>query len=186
METETIVLGGGCFWCTEAVFKMLKGIVSVEPGYARSTDSTGSPPAGYDRAPTYEEVSTGMTPYIETIRIVYAPDQLALEEIFQVFFATHDPTTPNRQGNDVGPQYQSAIFYTTERQREKAQHYIDVLSKGAYEKPLVTKVLPLDTFSVAEDYHKNYFERNKNAGYCQLVIAPKVEKVEQKFKHLLQ
>ena len=179
METETIVLGGGCFWCTEAVFAMLKGIVSVDPGYA-------GPPTSSGRPITYEEVSTGTTPYIETIRIVYNPDELALEEILHVFFETHDPTTPNRQGNDVGSQYQSAIFYTTERQKEKAQHYIDVLSKGAYEKPLVTKVLPLNTFYVAEDYHKNYFARNKNAGYCQLIIAPKVEKVEQKFKHLLK
>ncbi len=179
METESVVLGGGCFWCTEAVFKMLKGIISIEPGYA-------GPPARSGQTVTYEAVSTGTTPYIETIRIIYDPYQLSFEEILHVFFETHDPTTPNRQGNDVGPQYQSVIFYTTERQKEKSQHYIDVLSKGAYEKPLITKVLPLDTFYVAEDYHQNYFARNTNAGYCQLVIAPKVEKVEQKFKHLLR
>ena len=158
---------------------MLKGIVSIEPGYA-------GPPTASGRAVTYEEVGTGETPYIETIRIEYNPDELAFEEILHVFFETHDPTTQNRQGNDVGPQYQSAIFYTTERQAEKAKHYVSVLSKGAYEKPIVTQVLPLNTFYVAEDYHKNYFARNSGATYCQLVIAPKVEKVEKKFEHLLK
>ena len=176
-NTETVVLGGGCFWCTEAVFLMLKGVVSVAPGYAGPQAS---------KAPTYEEVSTGATPYVETIEVVYEPDQLAFEEILQVFFASHDPTTLNRQGADVGPQYASVIFYTTARQQEKAQHYIDVLNKGGYVKPIVTRVEPLAAFFKAEDYHKNYFERNKSAGYCQLVIAPKVEKTQNKFKHLLK
>ncbi|MDO8517910.1 MAG: peptide-methionine (S)-S-oxide reductase MsrA [bacterium] len=192
METETVVLGGGCFWCTEAVFLMLKGVQSVEPGYAGS--STGSPQA----APTYEEVNMGNTPYIEVIKIEYDPDQIAFEELLRVFFATHDPTTPNRQGNDIGSQYQSAIFYTTPRQQEKSEHYIKVLNEHASPNPdasvgarIITKVLPLGTppaggFYLAEDYHKNYYEKNKSAGYCQLVIAPKVEKVEQKFKNLLK
>lgn len=162
---------------------MLKGIVSVEPGYARSTCSGQ---AGYDRAPTYQEVCSGKTPYVETIRVVYDPDQLAFEEILRVFFATHDATTLNRQGNDVGPQYASVIFYTTPRQQEKAQHYIDVLNKSDFVKPIVTRVEPLGVFYVAEDYHKNYFARNQGAGYCQLIIAPKVEKVEKSFKHLLK
>jgi peptide-methionine (S)-S-oxide reductase len=160
MQTEEVVLGGGCFWCTEAVFKMLKGIQSVEPGYA-----------GPEK--------------IETIKIIYDPDQLSFEEILHVFFTTHDPTTPGRQGNDVGEQYSSVIFYTTPQQEQKSKHYISVISKS-YDKPIVTKVLPLDTFYFAEDYHKNYFEKNKSAGYCQLVIAPKVEKVEEKFQHLLK
>ena len=166
METETIILGGGCFWCTEAVFLTLKGVQSVEPGYA-----------GPEK--------------IEVIKIEYDPDQIAFEELLRVFFATHDPTTPNRQGNDVGPQYQSAIFYTTQRQQEKSQHYIDVLNKSAISKKLVTKVLPLGTpptggFYKAEDYHKNYFKSHPDATYCQLVIAPKVEKVGQKFSALLK
>ena len=183
-DTERIVLGGGCFWCTEAVFTMLKGVKSVEPGYAGPATAT---------APTYEQVSTGKTPYVEAIEIVYDPDQLAFEEILQVFFASHDSTTLNQQGADVGPQYASVIFYTTPRQQEKSQHYIDVLNKGGYvhpadggARPIVTRVEMLQAFYKAEDYHKNYFERNKSAGYCQVVIAPKVEKVGEKFKHLLK
>ena len=177
MSEETIVLGGGCFWCTEAVFLMLKGIKSALPGYAGP--HTGS-------IPTYEQVSMGETPYVETVEIVYDPDQLSFEEILHVYFTSHDPTTLNQQGADIGTQYASVIFYTTERQREKAEHYIKVLSGGAYSKPMVTTVLPLNTFYEAEDYHKNYFERNKSAGYCQLVVAPKIEKIEEKFKHLLK
>lgn len=180
-NTETIVFGGGCFWCTEAVFLKLKGVVSVEPGYA----------GGHVDNPTYEQVSTGETGHIEVIKIVYEPDNIAVEELFRVFFGTHDPTTPNRQGNDVGPQYNSAIFYTTDRQKEKAEHYISVLNKAGFVKPIVTQVRPLGTppaggFWPAEDYHKNYYERNKGAGYCQLVIAPKVEKVEKAYKDLLK
>src|SRR4051812_38388526 len=124
METETIVLGGGCFWCTEAVFTMLRGVESVEPGYA----------GGRIANPTYEQISAGNTGHIEVIKIVYDPDKIAFEEILRVFFATHDPTTPNQQGNDIGPQYNSAIFYTTPRQQEKSQHYIDVLNKSSYVK----------------------------------------------------
>lgn len=176
MGHETIVLGGGCFWCTEAVFKMLKGVESVEPGYA----------GGHVLNPTYTQVSTGETGHAEVIKIVYDPDVLSFEELLQVFFSSHDATTLNRQGNDVGPQYRSAIFYTTERQREKSQHYIDVLNKSASVKPIVTEVTALTNYFPAEDYHKNYFERNQGAGYCQLVIAPKVEKVGEKFKNLLK
>ncbi len=188
METETIVLGGGCFWCTEAVFLMLKGVHSVEPGYARSMNTEAT-----IMAPTYEAVSTGTTPYIEVIKVDYDPHQLSFEELLHVFFTTHDPTTLNRQGNDIGPQYASVIFYTTPRQKEKSEHYIEVLSKGRDEKapspegrPIVTRVEELGMFYKAEDYHKNYYEKNKSAGYCQLVIAPKVEKIEEKFKHLLK
>lgn len=175
-DTETIVFGGGCFWCTEAVFLMLKGVVSVEPGYA----------GGHVDNPTYEQVCGGETGHIEVIKIVYQPDKIAFEELLRVFFGSHDPTTPNRQGNDVGPQYNSAIFYTTDRQKEKAEHYISVLNKAGFVKPIVTQVRPLDHFWPAEDYHKNYYERNKSAGYCQLVIAPKVEKVQSSYKDLLK
>ena len=173
---ETIVFGGGCFWCTEAVFGMLKGVASVEPGYA----------GGKTADPTYAQVSGGETGHAEVIKVVYDPEELSFEELLQVFFSSHNATELNRQGADVGTQYRSAIFYTTERQREKSQHYIDVLNKHAGVKKIVTEVSPLKTFYAAGDYHKNYFENNKQAGYCQLVIAPKVEKVEKKFKSLLK
>ena len=183
METEVVVLGGGCFWCTEAVFLMLKGVVSVDPGYAGPTRAT---------SPTYEEVSTGATAYVESRKIVYNPDQLAFEEILRVFFASHDPTSLNQQGADVGPQYASAIFCTTPRQVEKAQHYVGALNgvrrpdQAGARAPIVTRVEMLDAFYPAEDYHKNYYAKNKSAGYCQMVIAPKVEKVGEKFKSLLK
>jgi peptide-methionine (S)-S-oxide reductase len=175
MDTETIVFGNGCFWCTEAVFAMIKGVVSVEPGYS----------GGKVANPTYEQVSSGTTGHAEVIKIVYNPDIVSYEEILQVFFTTHDPTSLNRQGNDVGPQYRSVIFYANERQKEKTEHYIKVLSK-AHTKPIVTAVEPLRGFYPAEDYHKKYYESHKDAPYCQLVIAPKVEKVEEKFKNLLK
>jgi len=175
MDTEEVVLGGGCFWCTEAVFNMLKGIVSVEPGYS----------GGKIANPTYEQVSAGNTGHIEVIKMVYHPDRLAFEEILQVFFETHDPTTPNRQGNDVGPQYHSAIFYTTERQKEKTEHYMKIIA-GRFNKPIVTTLAPLKNFYLAEDYHQKYYENHKDAGYCQVIIDPKVEKVQQKFKSLLK
>jgi peptide-methionine (S)-S-oxide reductase len=178
MDTETIVFGGGCFWCTEAVFKMLKGVHEVLPGYAGPSASSG-------QAPTYEQVSTGTTPYVESAKITFNPDEIAYEELLQVYFQSHDPTTPNRQGNDVGPQYRSVIFYTTERQREKSEHYIKVI-QASYTNPIVTTVELLEQFYVAENYHHDYYENHKDAGYCQLVIAPKVEKVQEKFKNLLK
>lgn len=175
MDTEEIVFGNGCFWCTEAVFQMIKGVVSVEPGYSGGTVAN----------PTYEQVSAGNTGHAEVIKIVYNPDIVSYEEILQVFFASHDPTSLNRQGNDVGPQYRSVIFYSTERQKEKAEHYIMVLNKTTV-KPIVTAVEPLKEFYPAEDYHKKYYEAHKDAPYCQLVIEPKVEKVQAKFKNLLK
>ncbi len=175
-ELETIVFGGGCFWCTEAVFTILKGVKSVEPGYA----------GGHTKNPTYEEVSAGDTGHIEVIKIEFYPDQIAPEELFQVFFATHDPTTPNRQGNDVGPQYHSAIFYTTESQKKKAEHYIMMLQKTIPHRTIITTVAPLDVFYKAEDYHQKYYENHRGAGYCQVVIDPKVEKVREKFSKLLK
>ena len=178
--TETIVFGGGCFWCTEAVFLMLKGVESVEPGYAGPVKG-GLHGAG----PTYEEVSTGTTSYVESAKVVFDPGQVAFEELLQVYFMSHDPTEHNQQGEDVGPQYTSAIFYTTERQKEKAKHYIHVLGKTSV-KPIVTQVEPLVAFYKAEDYHQKYYENHKDAAYCQLVIDPKIEKVQNKFKHLLK
>lgn len=181
IHNETAVFGGGCFWCTEAVFAMLRGVVSVEPGYA------GGTPAN----PTYEQVSSGKTGHAEVIEVRYNPDEIAFEELLRVFFATHDPTTQNRQGSDVGSQYRSVIFYTTPRQGEKARHYIDVLNTSGSVQKIVTEVAPLGApptggFYLAEDHHKNYYKNNASAAYCQLVIAPKVERVEEKFKSLLR
>ncbi len=175
---ETIVFGGGCFWCTEAVFLMIKGVESVEPGYAGPvhTRSTG---------PTYAEVSTGATPYVESAKVVYDPDRIAFPELLQIYFASHDPTQADGQGNDIGPQYRSAVFYTTERQREMTEHYIRNLGFG-FVKPVVTSVEPLKQFYKAEDYHQKYYENHKTEGYCQLIVAPKVEKVEKKFANLLK
>jgi peptide-methionine (S)-S-oxide reductase len=176
MDKEIIVLGGGCFWCTEAVFKMLKGVYSVEPGYA----------GGQIENPTYEQVSSGTTGHVEVIEVQYNPEDLAFEEILRVFFTSHDATQLNKQGADVGPQYASVIFYTTERQKEKAEHYITVLKNGENGKPIVTRVEPLKKFYFAENYHKDYFDNHKGAQYCELVIEPKVEKVQEKFQHLLK
>ena len=175
---ETIVFGGGCFWCTEAVFLMLKGVKSVEPGYAGPEASNGA-------GPTYEEVSTGATPYVESAKVVYDPDAVAFPELLGVYFASHDPTQANGQGNDIGPQYRGAVFYTTPRQREMAEHYIKVIGHGSV-KPIATSVEPLGHFYKAEDYHQNYYQNHKDAGYCRLIIAPKIEKVEKKFKNLLK
>jgi len=178
MQHETIVFGGGCFWCTEAIFLMIKGVESVEPGYA-------GPEYKNEKGPTYDEVSTGETPYVESAKVVYDPDHIAFPELLQVYFASHDPTTPNRQGNDVGPQYRSAIFYTTERQKQMSEIYITNIQL-AQPRKIVTTVEPLVKFYKAEDYHQKYYENHKGAGYCQLVITPKVEKVQEKFKDLLK
>jgi peptide-methionine (S)-S-oxide reductase len=183
MQMEKVVFGGGCFWCTEAVFAMLKGVQSVTSGYA----------GGHTENPTYEQVSTGQTGHAEVIQIEYDPDEIAFPELLQVFFGSHDATQLNAQGADVGTQYRSAIYYTTERQGQMAQHYVDALNGAipgleslAGAKRIVTEVLPLEKFYPAEDFHKDYFAQNPQAGYCQLVIAPKVEKVGQKFKSLLK
>lgn len=176
-QVETIVFGAGCFWCTEAVFLMIKGVESVDPGYA-------GPMHARSTGPTYEEVSTGTTPYVESARVVYDPDAISFPELLQVYFGSHDATQVGGQGPDTGPQYRSAIFYTTERQKQMAEHYIKMLNQGP--KPITTTVEPLAQFYKAEDYHQKYYENNKGAGYCQLVIAPKVEKVQNKFKDLLK
>jgi peptide-methionine (S)-S-oxide reductase len=173
---ETIVFGAGCFWCTEAVFEMLKGVKSVEPGYTGGTTPN----------PTYEQVCGGNTGHVEVAKIVFDLDEISFEELLQVFFSAHDATQVGGQGADIGTQYRSAIFYTTLRQREKAQHYIDVLNKSAAVKRIVTTVEPLGAYYPAEDYHKKYYEAHKDARYCQLVIAPKVDKVQSKFKSLLK
>ncbi len=157
---------------------VIKGVQSVEPGYAgpMHVRSTG---------PTYEEVSTGKTPYVESAKVVYDPDAIAFPELLQIYFASHDPTQADGQGSDLGPQYRSAVFYTTERQKQMAEHYIKMIGHG-FVKPVTTSVEPLKQFYKAKDYHQKYFENHKDAGYCQLTIAPKIEKVEKKFKNLLK
>jgi peptide-methionine (S)-S-oxide reductase len=179
METkrEVAVFGGGCFWCTEAVFKMLDGVASVLPGYAGGTTSD----------PTYEEVSTGATGHAEVIRIEYDPAKVKYEDLLTVFFATHDPTTLNRQGNDVGTQYRSIVLYATEAQKEAAEHYVmDLEASSPGGKPIVTEIKPLERFYEAEDYHKDYFAKNPDKPYCSFVITPKVKKAKEKFAAMLK
>lgn len=176
-KTETVVFGGGCFWCTEAVFKMIKGIISAEPGYA----------GGETTNPTYEEVSMGDTGHVEVVKIEYNPELLSFQNLLTIFFATHDPTTLNKQGNDVGTQYRSAVFYTTERQKEETEKFIAELNASNTEgKSVVTEIKRLGAFYLAEDYHKNYYENHKENPYCEIVINPKLEKVQKNFSELLK
>lgn len=174
---EVAVFGGGCFWCTEAVFKMLKGVSAVEPGYAGGTVEN----------PTYEEVSAGNTGAVEVARVEYDPEQVSFTNLMTVFFGSHDATQVNRQGNDVGEQYRTVIFYTTDEQKKEAEDFIKTLNASAKEgEPIVTTVEPLSNYSTAEDYHKNYYANNQSAGYCQVIIAPKLQKVQKEFAALLK
>jgi peptide-methionine (S)-S-oxide reductase len=171
------VFGGGCFWCTEAVFKMIKGVNMVLPGYA----------GGSIENPTYEQVSLGNTGHAEVIYIEYDPTLVKYDDLLTVFFASHDPTTLNRQGNDVGTQYRSVIFYTTEEQAIIAQSKVDEInSSSTVGDKVVTEIKPLDKFYKAESYHEDYYSRNKEAPYCQVIINPKLEKVQKQFANLLK
>ncbi len=171
---ETITLGGGCFWCTEAVYLRMKGVEKVTPGYS----------GGHIKNPAYREVTTGRTGHAEVVQIVFDPKVTTFREILEVFFATHDPTTLNRQGADVGTQYRSAIFYHTESQKKTAENVILELERsGEYDNPIVTEVTAFTNFYEAEDYHKNYYNNNRNQPYCQYVVAPKVEKFNKLFKN---
>ncbi len=184
---DITVFGEGCFWCTEAVFGELKGVVSVMPGYAGglSAHSINSGQASSPQAaPTYEEVSSGKTGHAEVIKITYNPEQITYNDLLTVFFATHDPTTLNRQGNDVGTQYRSIILYMTDGQKSEAEKFIEKLNESGQK--VVTEIKPLEQFYEAEDYHKKYYENNSSAPYCQLVINPKLEKLEEKFNKLLK
>jgi peptide-methionine (S)-S-oxide reductase len=185
---ETAVFANGCFWCTEAVFSMLKGVKSVKPGYAISVDSNAEKSIGANlKGPTYEEVSVGNTGYAESIKIEYDPLIISYDDLLAVFFNTHDPTTLNRQGNDVGTQYRSAIFYSNDEQKIKAEALVKELNaSNAYEKPVVTEVKSLNKFYEAEDYHHQYYEHNKSQPYCQLIIAPKLDKLQKKFAELIK
>ena len=175
--TKTITLGGGCFWCTEAVFKMFRGVLLVAPGYA----------GGVIENPTYEQVSTGTTGYAEVIRIEYDPALVSYHTLLTIFFASHNATTLNRQGNDVGTQYRSVIFYTNDAQKEEAEQFVKELDASAKAGgAIVTEVVPFVVFYPAEDYHKNYFEHHKDEPYCEIVINPKLEKVQKEFAELLK
>ena len=171
--TETVTLGGGCFWCIEAVFEELDGVMKAESGYA-----------GGSGTPTYQEVCTGETGHAEVVQITFNPEVTSYEEVLAVFFTVHDPTTLNRQGADVGTQYRSAIFYHSQRQKEVAEKMIRQLEKEkVYRNPVVTQLEKFEHFYRAENYHQNYYANNPNAGYCRAVINPKVQKFRQKFAH---
>jgi peptide-methionine (S)-S-oxide reductase len=175
--TEVAVFGGGCFWCTDAVFKELKGVLSSTSGY-----TGGSIPN-----PTYQQVSSGTTGHAEAIRLEFDSSQVAYHDLLTIFFATHDATTLNRQGADVGTQYRSAIFYTTEEQKTEAEAFIQELTDSSSAgDPIVTEVTPLGEFYPAEDYHQDYYANNANQGYCRIVIAPKLQKVQEQYAELLR
>ena len=177
MKKETAIFAGGCFWCTEAIFKALEGVTAVEPGY------TG----GEYPFPSYEQVCTGTTGHAEAVKIVFNPDKVSYEELLEIFFATHDPVTLNRQGNDTGTQYRSAIFYLNDNQKNTAEAYIRFLEKEqVYEDRIVTEVSPAAEFYPAEDYHRNYLEQNPENPYCQFVVLPKVEKFRKLYKDKLK
>jgi peptide-methionine (S)-S-oxide reductase len=173
---ETAVFGGGCFWCTEAVFERLRGVISVMPGYA----------GGTVKNPTYAQVCTGRTGHAEVSKVDYDPGRINFRDLLSVFFATHDPTSLNRQGADVGPEYRSAIFYTTEEQKREAEEFIHELNAALPNgKRIVTEVVPLNAFYPAEDYHRRYYRNNSFAPYCQVVIEPKLAKLQKHFRELL-
>jgi peptide-methionine (S)-S-oxide reductase len=174
---EVATFAGGCFWCTEAVFLEIKGVEKVVSGYI----------GGKTKNPTYKDICTGETGHAEAIQITYNPKEVAYEDLLEVFFGTHDPTTLNRQGADVGTQYRSEIFYHSEAQKVKAENYIELLVKEKlYDKSIVTKISSATQFYPAEDYHQNYYNQNSSQGYCQMVIAPKLEKLHKYYKSKLK
>ncbi|NPA42488.1 MAG: peptide-methionine (S)-S-oxide reductase MsrA [Chlorobi bacterium] len=177
VRPRVAVFAGGCFWCTEAVFKELEGVLDVIPGY------TG----GRTEHPTYEQVSTGETGHAEAVMVLYDPERIGYDRLLEVFFATHDPTQLNRQGNDIGTQYRSAVFYTDAGQEEAARAYIRFLEEeGVFDRPVVTEVVPASVFWPAEDYHKNYLEKHPENPYCRYVIMPKLEKFRRRFGERLK
>lgn len=176
-KKETVVFGGGCFWCTEAIFKELKGIISVTPGYA----------GGSIENPTYEQVCSGKTGHAEVIKVEFDQEIIKFKDLLKVFFATHDPTTINKQGHDVGTQYRSVIFTTNTSQEGEIKEVIaNINDLELFESPIVTKVEPLTNFYEAEDYHKDYYAKNPTAGYCQMVISPKMAKFRSSYNSLIK
>jgi peptide-methionine (S)-S-oxide reductase len=177
MSQEEATLGGGCFWCTEAVLSDLKGVVKVESGYSGGTVAN----------PNYEQVCTGRTGHAEVAQITFDPEVISYKEILEIFFTVHDPTTLNRQGGDVGTQYRSVIFYHNSEQRAVAEQVIkEITAAGMWDAPIVTQVEPLKAFYKAEDYHQKYFENNPRQQYCQIVIAPKVRKFREHYRDRLK
>lgn len=176
-NTETAIFASGCFWCTEAVFEELQGVEQVESGYI----------GGEVKDPTYEEVCAGTTGHAEATRISYNPEVISFDELLEVFWKTHDPTTLNKQGNDVGTQYRSGIFYVNDNQKELATDYKMKLEEaGIYDSPIVTEITEASKFYVAEKYHQDYYEQNPNEGYCSFVITPKIEKFRKVFEDKLK
>lgn len=177
-QVDTATFGTGCFWCTEAIFEQLDGVLSVTSGYM----------GGSVKNPTYKEVCTGETGHAECVQVVYEPSKISFDELLKVFFEVHDPTSLNRQGADVGTQYRSAVFFHSPEQKEKAEYYKAELNKsGAYDKPIVTEITPATAFYVAEDYHQEYYQNNKNTNpYCAIVIRPKLEKFQKVFASKLR
>ncbi len=174
---QTITLAGGCFWCTEAVFDRVRGVIDVQSGYAN----------GHTAAPTYEQVCTGNTGHAEVVRVRFDPTQIGLRQILEIFFATHDPTTLNRQGNDVGTQYRSGIYYTDPAHRQVAQDMLDELERGGQlGAPVVTELAELRSYWPAEDYHQDYFANHPGQGYCAFVVGPKVAKFRKTFSEHLK
>jgi peptide-methionine (S)-S-oxide reductase len=174
-NVQTITLGGGCFWCTEAVFVQVRGVLDVESGYCN----------GHQARPSYEDVCTGLTGHNEVVKLLYDLDQVTTRELLEIFFVIHDPTTLNRQGNDTGTQYRSGIYFSTDTQRLVAQDVIaEMAASGLYDRPVVTEVLPLANYWPAEDYHQDFFARNPFQGYCMAVAAPKVAKFRKTFVRL--
>jgi peptide-methionine (S)-S-oxide reductase len=178
LQTDTATLANGCFWCTEAIFEQLEGVISATSGY------TG----GQTENPTYKDVTGGNTGHAECLQVVYDPSKISFDELLEVFWETHDPTTLNRQGADVGTQYRSAIFYHNDEQKQKAEKYKSELDKsGAFDKPIVTEISPFSKFYPAENYHQQYFENNENTNpYCRVVIRPKIDKFRKVFKDKLK
>jgi peptide-methionine (S)-S-oxide reductase len=174
---EVATLGGGCFWCLEAAFEQIEGVLKSESGYS----------GGTDKEPTYEQVCTGTTGHAEVVQVTFDPTVISYKEILEIFFAIHDPTTLNRQGADVGTQYRSAIFYHSKKQKETAEQVINRFEANkVWNHPIVTQVEPFKRFYKAEDYHKQYFDRNPQAGYCRVVIAPKIAKLRKKYSEKLK
>ncbi len=173
LNMETATLAGGCFWCTEAIFKRLKGVTSVIPGYA----------GGQMENPSYEDVCSGTTGHAEAIQITFDPTIISYDKLLDVFWHLHDPTTLNQQGNDIGTQYRSAIFYHSEKQKQIAEESKEELGKsGMYNQPIVTNITPFTNFYKAENYHQDYYDKNKSAPYCQVIIDPKIQKLMKEYK----
>ncbi|MCA1755712.1 MAG: peptide-methionine (S)-S-oxide reductase MsrA [Spirochaeta sp.] len=167
MQSEYVILGGGCFWCLEAVFARIPGVISAAPGYA----------GGEHASPSYESVCSGTTGHAEVVRLEFDPSKVSFAELIELFFRAHDPTTLNRQGHDVGTQYRSVVFYVSPEQRQLTEHAIEQAAQ-LYSRPVVTQVLPAPEFYPAESYHHDYYAKNPQAGYCRMIIAPKLSKLK--------